>query len=50
VDFVLGALILVSGQAALSRPDLAIILLLSAAGHVLVSHVDYWTGVRDVKW
>jgi CDP-2,3-bis-(O-geranylgeranyl)-sn-glycerol synthase len=50
VDFVLGALILVSGQAALSWPDRALILLLSAAGHVLVSHVGYWTGVRDVKW
>jgi CDP-2,3-bis-(O-geranylgeranyl)-sn-glycerol synthase len=50
VDFVLGALILVGGQAALSWADVAIILLLSAAGHVLVSHAAYWIGVRDVKW
>jgi CDP-2,3-bis-(O-geranylgeranyl)-sn-glycerol synthase len=50
VDFALGALILVSGQAALSWSDLAINLLLSATGHVLVSHVGYWIGVRDVKW
>jgi CDP-2,3-bis-(O-geranylgeranyl)-sn-glycerol synthase len=50
VDFVLGALILVWGQAALSWADVAIVLLLSAAGHILVSHVAYWIGVRDVKW
>ena len=50
VDFVLGALILVGGRAALSWADVAIILLLSAAGHVLVSHAAYWIGVRDVKW
>jgi len=50
VDFALGALIPVSGQAALSWPDLAISLLLSATGHVLVSHVGYWIGARDVKW
>jgi hypothetical protein len=28
----------------------AIILLLSAAGHIAVSHAAYWIGVRDVKW
>jgi CDP-2,3-bis-(O-geranylgeranyl)-sn-glycerol synthase len=50
VDFVLGALALVSGQAALSWPDVAIILVLSAMGHILVSRVSYWIGVRDVKW
>jgi CDP-2,3-bis-(O-geranylgeranyl)-sn-glycerol synthase len=50
VDFVLGALILVGGRAALSWADVAIILLLSAAGHIAVSHAAYWIGVRDVKW
>jgi CDP-2,3-bis-(O-geranylgeranyl)-sn-glycerol synthase len=50
VDFVLGALILVGRQAALSWVDVAIILLVSAAGHILVSHAGYWIGVRDVKW
>lgn len=50
LDFVLGALILVGGQAALSWADVAIILVLSAAGHVLVSHAAYRIGVRDVKW
>jgi hypothetical protein len=28
----------------------AIVLLLSATGHILVSRVGYWIGVRDVKW
>jgi CDP-2,3-bis-(O-geranylgeranyl)-sn-glycerol synthase len=50
VDFVVGALTLVWGRAALSWFDVAIILLLSAAGHILASHVGYWIGVRDVKW
>ncbi len=50
VDFVLGALILVGRQATLSWADVAIILLVSAAGHILVSHAGYWIGVRDVKW
>jgi CDP-2,3-bis-(O-geranylgeranyl)-sn-glycerol synthase len=49
LDFVLGALALVWGQAALSWPDVAIVLLLSATGHILVSRVGYWIGVRDVK-
>jgi CDP-2,3-bis-(O-geranylgeranyl)-sn-glycerol synthase len=50
VDFVLGALTLVWGAAALSWADLALILLLSVAGHVLVNHLGYWLGIRDVRW
>lgn len=50
VDFVLGSLALVWGQAALSWADLATILLLSVAGHVLVNHLGYWLGIRDVRW
>jgi CDP-2,3-bis-(O-geranylgeranyl)-sn-glycerol synthase len=50
VDFVLGALALVWGAAALSWADLALILLLSVAGHVLVNHLGYWLGIRDVRW
>lgn len=50
VDFALGALVLVWGQAALSWADLVIILLLSVAGHVLVNHLGYWLGIREVKW
>lgn len=50
LDFVLGALALVWGQVALSWTDLATILLLTVAGHVLVNHLGYWIGVRDVPW
>jgi CDP-2,3-bis-(O-geranylgeranyl)-sn-glycerol synthase len=50
LDFVLGALAVVWGQAALSWTDLAAILLLTVAGHVLVNHLGYWTGIRDVRW
>lgn len=50
VDFVLGALVLVWPDADLSSPDVAAILLLSAAGDVLVNHLGYWLGVRPSKW
>jgi CDP-2,3-bis-(O-geranylgeranyl)-sn-glycerol synthase len=50
IDFVLGALVLTWGAAALSWGDLAIIFLLSVVGHVLVNHVGYWLGIRDVRW
>jgi CDP-2,3-bis-(O-geranylgeranyl)-sn-glycerol synthase len=50
VDFVLGALALVWGQAMLSWPDLTTILLLSVAGHIVVNHVGYWIGIRDRPW
>jgi CDP-2,3-bis-(O-geranylgeranyl)-sn-glycerol synthase len=50
IDFVLGALALVWGAAALSGVDLVTILLLSVAGHVLVNHLGYWLGIRDVRW
>ena len=46
VDFVLGSLGLVWGAAALSWADLALIFLLSTAGHVLVNHLGYWLGIR----
>jgi CDP-2,3-bis-(O-geranylgeranyl)-sn-glycerol synthase len=50
VDFVLGALLFVWGSAALTWIDLAMILALSVAGHVLVSHVAFRIGVKDVRW
>lgn len=50
VDFVLGALALIWGAAALSWSDLVAILLLSVAGHVLVNHLGYLLGIRDVRW
>jgi CDP-2,3-bis-(O-geranylgeranyl)-sn-glycerol synthase len=50
IDFVLGALALVWGAAALSWVDLATILALSVIGHILVNHLAYWLGIRDVRW
>ena len=50
VDFALGALALVWGRAALPWLDLATILLLTVAGHILVNHLGYWIGIRDVRW
>jgi CDP-2,3-bis-(O-geranylgeranyl)-sn-glycerol synthase len=50
LDFVLGALALVWGAAALSWVDLATILVSSVIGHVLVNHLAYRLGIRDVKW
>lgn len=50
IDFVLGALALVRGAAALSWVDLATILVLSVIGHVLVNHLAYRLGIRDVRW
>lgn len=50
LDFVLGALVLVAPWLLLSWSDLIMVLLLSVVGHIIVSHVGYWTGIRDVKW
>ena len=50
LDFALGALALVWGRAALSWADVATILLLTVAGHILVNHLGYWIGIRDVRW
>ena len=50
IDFVLGALALVWGAAALSWVDLATILALSVIGHVLVNHLAYRLGIRNAKW
>lgn len=50
LDFVLGALALVGGRALLPWSDVVMILLLSLAGHIAVTRVAYWIGIRDVKW
>jgi CDP-2,3-bis-(O-geranylgeranyl)-sn-glycerol synthase len=50
LDFVLGALSLVAGRAVLSWTDLGMILALSLAGHIVITRMAYWTGIRDVKW
>ncbi|MBI1848425.1 MAG: CDP-archaeol synthase [Candidatus Rokubacteria bacterium] len=50
LDFVLGALIVVAPRAALGLGDIALVLGVSAAGHIAVNHAAYWLGIRDVKW
>jgi CDP-2,3-bis-(O-geranylgeranyl)-sn-glycerol synthase len=50
LDFVLGALLLVGPRAALTPGDIAIVLGLTFGGHIVVNHVAYWLGIRDVKW
>jgi CDP-2,3-bis-(O-geranylgeranyl)-sn-glycerol synthase len=50
LDFALGALALVWGHATLAWIDVATILLATVVGHILVNHIGYWLGIRDVKW
>jgi CDP-2,3-bis-(O-geranylgeranyl)-sn-glycerol synthase len=50
LDFVLGALVLVWPRVALAWSDVAIVVALSFAGHIVVNHIGYWLGVRDAKW
>jgi CDP-2,3-bis-(O-geranylgeranyl)-sn-glycerol synthase len=50
LDFVAGALLLAWPRAALGWTDVAIILVLSVVGHILVNHLGYWLGVRDAPW
>lgn len=50
LDFVLGALVLVAPWLLLSWSDLIVVLLLSLVGHIIVTHVGFWTGIRDVNW
>ena len=47
---VLGALILVWPRAALTWTDVAVVIALSFAGHIVVNHIGYGLGVRDAKW
>jgi CDP-2,3-bis-(O-geranylgeranyl)-sn-glycerol synthase len=50
LDFVLGALVLVWPLVALAWSDVAIVVALSFAGHIVVNHIGYWLGVRDATW
>lgn len=50
LDFVVGALVLVWPRTALAWTDVAIVVPLSFAGHIVVNHIGYWLGVRDAKW
>jgi CDP-2,3-bis-(O-geranylgeranyl)-sn-glycerol synthase len=50
LDFVLGALILVAPRPALTAGDLAVLLGLTFAGHIVFNRTAYSLGLRDVKW
>ena len=50
LDFVAGALLFAWRRAALGWTDVAIILVLSFIGHILVNHLGYWLGVREARW
>lgn len=50
LDFVIGALALVARIAPLTRVDVLAILLVSLTGHILVTRLGYWAGIRDVRW
>jgi len=50
LDFVLGALAFVGGLTFLSWFDMVLILLLSLGGHIAVTRMAYWIGIRDVRW
>ncbi|HEU4368357.1 MAG TPA: CDP-archaeol synthase [Methylomirabilota bacterium] len=49
-DFVLGALSLVAPRQTLTARDLAVLLVLTFAGHIAISRMASWLGLRDVKW
>jgi len=50
LDFVVGALVLVSPWTSLGWPDVAWILAISFVGDVAINHLAYWRGIRDTKW
>ncbi|MBI1734312.1 MAG: CDP-archaeol synthase [Candidatus Rokubacteria bacterium] len=50
LDFAVGALVLTWSRAALSLSDIVILLIASAAGSALVTHLGYRAGVRATKW
>lgn len=50
LDFVVGALVLTWSRASLTWLDGAVILVVTAAGHILVNHLGYRLHIRDTKW
>jgi CDP-2,3-bis-(O-geranylgeranyl)-sn-glycerol synthase len=50
LDFVIGALVLTGHRAPLSWLDWALILAVSGAGAVVVTHLGYRLGIRPTKW
>jgi CDP-2,3-bis-(O-geranylgeranyl)-sn-glycerol synthase len=50
LDFAIGALLLLGNTARLGAMDYALILAVTAPGHIAVNHVAYVLGVRDTRW
>jgi CDP-2,3-bis-(O-geranylgeranyl)-sn-glycerol synthase len=50
LDFAIGALVFTWSRAPLSWLDVAVILTVTATGHVLVNHLGFWLGIRDTRW
>ena len=50
LDFVGGALLLISPFAALTFADIATILAVSFVGDIAVNHLSYTLGIRKSKW
>ena len=50
LDFVVGALALISPWVRLPWADLVCILAISFAGDIAINHVSYRLGIRDTKW
>jgi CDP-2,3-bis-(O-geranylgeranyl)-sn-glycerol synthase len=50
LDFVVGSLLLIFPFAMLTWPDIAIILLVSFVGDIMVNHLSYALGIRNTKW
>ena len=50
IDFVLGALIIVSFMVPLSLLKIIIIIVLSFVLHILVNHIAFYSGIRKERW
>lgn len=50
LDFVVGALALVSPWAPVTGLDMLTILVFSFAGDIAINHLSYALGIRDTKW
>ena len=50
LDFVVGSLLLIAPFANLSWSDIAVILVVSFAGDIVVNHLSYALGIRETKW
>ena len=50
LDFAVGALLLTWSRVSLASTDAAVILGVTAGGHILVNHLGYWLGIRDTRW